>query len=468
MTTKGKQFRARYLAITVAIVLLLSGCAVLWNLQSKSESDTAQNSESSLSLLQNVEDSPNYQAAKEWDAFLSLYDVDKSILHSLSNEEVNAFSEEYYSYTCYTEEMANQIDNICQKYGLQKRGIPQHEQSMQTICYVLHTNSLISPTPNIQIDDGIGYIYRSGTFKFEANTQISQIEDTGIFDLYCAAKTDFDDSYMVIDDIGNYEQWEYTRTDGRNVLIVLEPNAAYVFCNNTNYFLQASLTFMTESTVTKDIAEEFAEKLNLDFNLEHIGDLEWSYLNDHKVVQNKPLPLGTYQNGTYDERVRFHLENKPNPEQLQYSLFDVDGDGDLDLLIGRNDFIRYIYMSDGTDVFEKPFNPIMREIKMTDYGYPDYTNAASYISICEGNKALYVFEETDGSTSYMIAGIVDGEMKWTDILKEDATGSTYYSLDTLLYEESPISKEEFQKRIDSCIPIKVELNPISQYPFAED
>lgn len=65
----------------------------------------------------------------------------------------------------------------------------------------------------------------------------------------------------------------------------------------------------------------------------------------------------------------------------------------------------------------------------------------------------------------MIAGVVDGEMNWTDILKEKPTENAYYSLDTRFYEESPISKEEFQKKLNSCIPIEIEMTPISQYPF---
>ena len=87
--------------------------------------------------LQGFAGSPNYQAAKEWMDFLDSYDVDKAILNSLSNEEVNSFSDEYYSYTCYTDEMAKKIDEICRKYGLQKQGTPQHEQSWDNICHAL-------------------------------------------------------------------------------------------------------------------------------------------------------------------------------------------------------------------------------------------------------------------------------------------------------------------------------------------
>lgn len=465
-----------WLIAALISLLLLSGCAMLYMMslnglilgkESYSNDTTGETGEISLLSLQGFSNSPNYQAAKEWMDFLNSYDTDKSILHSLSNEEVDSFSDEYYSYTCYTDEMANKIDEICEKYGLQKQGVPQYEQSWKNICHALQVNDLISVTSGIRVENGSGYIYRSGTFMLEADIALSQSEDWNSFDIYCAAKTDFDDVYMVIVDMDSYEQWNYTRADGIEVLIAMQPYSAFIFAENTNYFFKAGLTFTSESGINKESVEKLAENLNLSFTLKYIGDEEWTYLENNQIARKELLPLGTYKNGTYDERVRFHLENKPDPEELEYALVDIDGNGDLDLLIGRNGIIRYVYMSDGINTLEKPFNPIMRMIKMTDYGYSDYTNAASYIYICEGNKALYVYEEADGSVSYMIAGVVAGEMNWTDILREKPTENAYYSLDTRLYEESPISKEVFQEKLNSCIPIEIEMTPISQYPFAD-
>lgn len=466
-TSKHLSKRCWLIAALISL-LLLSGCGMLYMMRMDAlilgkESDTT--GELDKISLQGFAGSPNYQAAKEWMDFLDSYDVDKAILNSLSNEEVNSFSDEYYSYTCYTDEMAKKIDEICRKYGLQKQGTPQHEQSWDNICHALQVNNLISETSDIHVEGGGGYIYRSGTFMVDADIALPPSGERGTLEIYCTAKTDFDDVYMVITNMDSYEQWSYTRADGIEVLIAMRPDSAFIFAENTNYFFKAGLTVVSESEIDKGFIEQLAEDLNLSFTLKRIGDEEWAYLANSQMEREEALPLGTYKNGTYGERVRFHLENKPDPASLEYALVDIDGNGDLDLLIGRNGIIRHVYMSDGTNTLEKPFNPIMRKIKMTDYGYADYTNAASSIYICEGNKALYVFEEVDGSISYMIAGVVDGEMNWTDILKEKPTENAYYSLDTRFYEESPISKEEFQKKLNSCIPIEIEMTPISQYPF---
>ena len=114
-TNRQSRFDARY--------WLLVGCAVVYmmhldDLVLGKESDaTGGTEEITLLSLQGFADSPNYQAAKEWMEFLNSYDTDKSILHSLSNEEVDSFNDEYYSYTCYTDEMANKIEEISKKYG---------------------------------------------------------------------------------------------------------------------------------------------------------------------------------------------------------------------------------------------------------------------------------------------------------------------------------------------------------------
>lgn len=67
----------------------------------------------------------------------------------------------------------------------------------------------------------------------------------------------------------------------------------------------------------------------------------------------------------------------------------------------------------------------------------------------------------------MIAGVVNGEMDWIDILQEDPTQNLYYRLDPHTYSESAISESEFQEALDASVPIDVELKPLTQYPFSD-
>lgn len=69
--------------------------------------------------LAGVAGSPEHKADAEWQEFLKGYDQDESILAAVGNEPTG-FEEEYGEYLCYSQEMADKIDEICKKYGLWK------------------------------------------------------------------------------------------------------------------------------------------------------------------------------------------------------------------------------------------------------------------------------------------------------------------------------------------------------------
>lgn len=405
--------------------------------------------------------SPNYLAAQEWATFLASYDSDHQILTYLPDKEVS-FGNAYDSYFCYTQDMASKIDEICLKYGLKKRGKPQYDVSWEDLCRILKVENLIGEDSNIQMTNIRGSIFKSGSFHFEGSILLPQNAKPAIFTINWDAKSDFIDSILCIEDLTEYEQWNFVTAGGQVVLLAIHSGRGVLLAD-----LGDSLCFITlsyENEINREDMEFFSNHFNFECWAGPVSDVDWDTLSGENN-ESAFVPLGTYVGGTFDDRVRFHLENKPNPEELEYALADIDGDGTTDLLIGRNGIIRHIYMTDGVDTFEKPFNPLIHHIKMTDYGEASRTNEASYITICQGNKAVYVFDEVDGTTSYMIAGVIDGEMEWTDILKEDPSQNAYYSIDTKNYAEFSISREKFLEIMDSCIKVEIKMEPLSQFPL---
>lgn len=67
--------------------------------------------------LAGTEGSPEYEADVEWQKFLDSYDTDESILASVGSG-TTGFEEKYGEYLCYSQEMADKIEEICEKYGL--------------------------------------------------------------------------------------------------------------------------------------------------------------------------------------------------------------------------------------------------------------------------------------------------------------------------------------------------------------
>ena len=116
------------IAAIIALMLLLVGCAaVLFGLQKISLGKVTfpQYSQPGwpmdLVSTNGYLDSANYQATQEWLAFITSYDQDRSLEQQ---KDTNGYTapEDYQVYNCYTKEMQEKVDEICEKYGLQLAG----------------------------------------------------------------------------------------------------------------------------------------------------------------------------------------------------------------------------------------------------------------------------------------------------------------------------------------------------------
>lgn len=129
---KKKMKRAVLVAAIAVLLLLLVGCGAvialrLQHLTIREEtasipSETSFNGEEiNLISIQGFMGTDSYAAFKEWQDFLSTYDLDKSILHANNDFQT---PEAYFSYSCYSQEMIDRIDEICEKYRLHPLGRP--------------------------------------------------------------------------------------------------------------------------------------------------------------------------------------------------------------------------------------------------------------------------------------------------------------------------------------------------------
>ena len=112
------------IAAIIALMLLLVGC-VAYILGLKDvyvgeytyDAGFGETGVSNSISLQGFVGTPNYQAAKEWNDYLSTCDPsDPDVIPGYES------SMEYMAYLCYTPEMEAKIDEICDKYGLQVLG----------------------------------------------------------------------------------------------------------------------------------------------------------------------------------------------------------------------------------------------------------------------------------------------------------------------------------------------------------
>ena len=159
--------------------------------------------------LQGYAGSPEYKATAEWLAFESGYDRDWKILDAYDAEVKRTgedpFEEKYGAYTVYSQEMADKIDEITEKYNLKlHENIDDcDEKTVNDMCGEVFSDGI----------SGAGYMYEDGTFSLDA-------ECNGIyFQIGRCMRGYFDTTYLNVGNAGKYEEYEYTTKSGITVTI---------------------------------------------------------------------------------------------------------------------------------------------------------------------------------------------------------------------------------------------------------
>ena len=245
------------IAAIIALMLLLVGCAaVLFGLQKISLGKVTfpQYSQPGwpmdLVSTNGYLESANYQATQEWLAFITSYDQDRSLEQQ---KDTNGYTapEDYQVYNCYTKEMQEKVDEICEKYGLQLAGSiyftrePEEIFSAVDIPSILHTFS-----ENIFSLSGGSY-YQSGSFNmvgmvdhcFEGRSTADSI----LFVYTCDKKSVFFPDYVILKDMESMDSWEYTAWDGTNLILAQNAEQGLIVADVGDFYISVTLSFSYSS-----------------------------------------------------------------------------------------------------------------------------------------------------------------------------------------------------------------------------
>lgn len=165
-------------------------------------------------------DSPEYQACAEWWDFCAGYDTDFSILEQMEEEVLEAESE-YEAYACYTPEMEQKVDEICEKYGLSKLSGFRIVNDYSELCNKAEVGDFcVREAENIKQTVLSGYLY-NGAFLMEGNAALagSSMYEAS-YQFARVTKGYFTSAYLDFGDISQCSAREYTTKKGENVLFV--------------------------------------------------------------------------------------------------------------------------------------------------------------------------------------------------------------------------------------------------------
>lgn len=242
-----KTIRLSFIAALITLLLLLAGCAAwfyrLENLvlidhtaetiaaAAESEYNHGPYIANQALSVQGYMGSPAYNALQEWLAYKTEY-----IRQNPDCRFQNSFCrpDAYELYGCYTQEMVDKADAICQKYALHIMGkgtFLNNETKMEEhdLTYVL--------SPDALTQCFYGNLFEDGSFIAEGELSLSGDYDRVVqFQMHMILKDAFYPVSLPVN-ADSYSQWSYKLSDGCQALMALNDTTGLIITENKDYFI---------------------------------------------------------------------------------------------------------------------------------------------------------------------------------------------------------------------------------------
>lgn len=428
--------RWQLLLIAVALAALLAGCAVAYFTlrDARLGSYTRESSSSEVTetvdvlSLQGFVGSAGYQAAKEW------FEYCQGLDPSAVSDSYSAPAE-YAAYSCYTQEMADKIAELCQKYGLYPLGAEYADNGASFTFDSLGIDGIFASGWDAAPTYGSAYFYGDGTFHLDA---LLSLEQEWALSYRRVVKGAFDDVFTPVGSVDDYRQWIYSTAAGTPLLLAIGAEKALILADLEDSFITVSVYPADSSPMGMEQAELEALADGLDFSY-RVDSVDIAAAQAGMQAQQEALESLQAPNLDYAAQVRELLTSARHADRMGYALRDLDGDGQAELLIGINGYFQYCYtVKDGAV-----------EMLLSYAGFPFYCSADGALVAQEGN-ALHV--------SWVRGGEIAAERH------------LYYSSASGAYEEdmgtyrAPSSEETWDQLLAEHPRVWLKTQPLTSYP----
>lgn len=401
----------------------------------------------------------NQEALAEWNSFCRDYDPDGAIVTANDNNELGIPNPYYIPYGCYSWEMVNKLDEIVQKYNLKLLspdvGCQYYESS------VLFSSLGIDGVFHGDVEYLSGYFYPEGTFNiellFQPDTDQWPYEDN-LASYYYSVKEYFDPVYYEVADLENCTQWNYTRSDGRTVLLVMNDEQARIITDLQDALVTVSFASSkwdggNKVQMTQSALEQVSEQF--DFSIQpHPADMTkvdalMEAAQAAYEAERAAAAENLYTKG-YEQYIQQKLEKAAAHstrmrDGLFYSLYDLNGDGVMELFPGRRATLWEILS--------------MRDGKA--YQYADFDNlsliSVLHFTICEDHVLeLEKMKDNIAEIRYYFRAEAEGLTYLEGLEKVE---DSWYSLpvppaeDPMAEVRTEITEQQAQTIIASYVPL---------------
>ena len=466
--------RPLLVAAAIAAALLLVGCGIVYALRlqdmSIGKASYTQRFDDKGKAIDPVEKSLDIitpygrsgdaiqQALKEWYEFQESYDPDGALL--TDEPDIPDIPNQYeYTYSCYTQEMVDKVNEIAAKYDLKllKEWIPFQRYQSDIFLEETGIQSLLLPDSGAQITGMVGMLYPPYNFSMEFNL-VTENAGTLMTSYGYARKDYFPRAFPGGMDIDAYEQWDHTTPGGTKLLLALNSKGqGEIIAEQENAMIMISIdgNRATSHTAYPD-ASEVMTKAELesianqfDYSIqpkevdravveEKLAAAEEAYQAEHAYVPETYTDFSDYL------KKRVYIPD----ESRQYAFSDLTGDGVDELLLGRDGAFFYWLSMENGEVVENVYGDTY---------------------LCKGNiLEQYVAPDMYGDIERHTYSKPENGGYGDKIVAVERVGNQWYrSYDIYERDKTEISQDEAAAIMAKYPRIQLDWKPLVDYPLDE-
>ena len=409
--------------------------------------------------LESLLSSANYKASMEIKDYVQSYNATGDVDETLS--------EAYRAYGCRNTEMAQKVDEICTKYGLNKVGNGISPDTTEEMFTALNVRSMVKASGNGDVTTSNPSYSADGNFEFWGATTVSGVDYPIEYRVYRAMKQTLSTAYWEIENTSNYQWSNYVTTAGTDVLIAVGQNNSLVLTDTgDSVVVIVVMNATTGDTQTgKAALEAFANTFDLSLA---------PRTQNAPVETTAPTESGTAIPEAYQPVIAKYVtaltehwggeacsngdisilvSYATSPSELGYALLDLDNDGTDELVITNDAERQVIY-----DLYSLVDGKLVHVFTGWDRN--------SY-ELREGYRILNIGSNGAASADYVYCHLSRGQLVTDSLIRFDAATDPDHPWfrGTDENDLAPITDENWSE--DEIYSASASL-PIAITPFADD
>lgn len=362
--------------------------------------------------LESLLSSANYKASMEIKDYVQSYNATGDVDETLS--------EAYRAYGCRNTEMAQKVDEICTKYGLNKVGDGISPDTTEEMFTALNVRSMVKDSGNGDVTTSNPSYSADGNFEFWGATAVSGVDYPIEYRVYRAMKQTLSTAYWEIENTSDYQWSNYVTTAGTDVLIAVGQNNSLVLTDTgDSVVVIVVMNATTGDTQTgKATLEAFANTFDLSLA---------PRTRNAPVETTAPTESGTAIPEAYQPVIAKYVtaltehwggeacsnadisilvSYATSPSELGYALLDLDNDGTDELIIANGAERQVIY-----DLYSLVDGKLVHVFTGWDRN--------SY-ELREGFRILNIGSNGAASADYVYCHLSNGQLVTDSLIRFDA------------------------------------------------